>query len=83
MADDGFDAAVAIVDGLSPQSQLRVMQTFRRNSAGFPTVREAFVAAVQSEVSEAASLPLPESPLRLISAPGTLPRPVASTRRAP
>jgi len=52
-----FDAALAAVDAMSPQEQMRALAQFGQTSAGFDDVREAFIDAV--EVADAPAPPRP------------------------
>jgi hypothetical protein len=47
-----FSDALALTDTLSPMRQLAIMTAFRRNYASFPSVKDAFIAAVEHEVGE-------------------------------
>ena len=47
-----FDAALTLVDKMSDDSKLRILDNFRKIAAGFPEGRIAFVQAVSREVEK-------------------------------
>jgi hypothetical protein len=46
-----FDDAIALAESMDRQGQLRVMEVFRGSYAGFPSVRDAFIGAVELEIT--------------------------------
>jgi hypothetical protein len=47
-----FEAALTLIDKMSDDSKLRILDNFRKIASGFPEGRTAFAQAVNSEVEK-------------------------------